>query len=249
MSTTRLQQPRVAIVGSCQVAGLSIAVAHFLPGAQVKAWHLGVHPAESAEDIAAQLPDYDLVISQQDDGEGMGVLDISSLRETLPSVMFLPVLAFRGFHPDCVYLLSPRLGLIKGCLWDQHSAIIAACHVLGVPEQRVPMLFNTLTYAVLGYFDAFAVAREHLVERFRRVGFDLNSRIDAWQQEQGAFMYTPLHPRLGVVAELGKMVLQRAGFGGPDLDRRITCEDPLASSLQWPVYPDLARRLNVGDLD
>jgi hypothetical protein len=239
-----LQQPRIAIVGSCQVAGLSVAIEHLLPGSRVKAWHFGVDP-ETADDIAARLPEYDCVISQLAEGEGAGALDMPHLRESLRSVMFLPILVFRGFHPDCVYLHSARRGLVKGCLGDLHSGIVAACYVLRVPERRIPNLFNSLTFAALGYFDAFELAREHLLERFRGIGFDLTSRTDAWLREYGAFMYTPNHPKLGVITELAKMILQRAGFGSPVLDVPVAREDPLASSVQWPIYPDLARRLKL----
>ena len=237
--------PRVAIVGWCQVASLAVAIEHFLPEAQVKAWHVGIHPPESEEQIAAQLPDYDLVISQVEDGEGTGVLGISHLRATIPEVVFLPLLVFRGFQPDCVYLHSPRRGMVKGYLGDMHSAIVAASYVLDLPQHRVPSLFNSLTFAALGYFQAFTVAREHLLERFHNRGFDLTSRVDLWQRQYGAFMYLPLHPKLGVMQELARIILQDWGLDGRDFDVPIAREDPLTFSAQWPTYPDLARRLNV----
>ena len=245
MNTGRKPAARVAIVGWCQVASLAIAIEHFLPNAQVKAWHVGVHPPDSEEQIAAQLPDFDLVISQIDDGEGAGVLDRSPLRATIPNIVFLPLLVFRGFQPDCIYLHSPRRGMIKGCLGDMHSAIIAASYVLGLPEHRPASLFNTLTFAALGHFDAFQIAREHLIERFRGFGFDLTCRIAAWQQQYGAFMYLPMHPKLGVMQELARTALQDSGVDGLNLGGHIAAEDPLAYSAQWPIYPDLARRLKV----
>jgi Polysaccharide biosynthesis enzyme WcbI len=236
---------RVAIVGWCQVASLTVAIEHFLPEAEVKAWHVGVHPPESEEQIAAQLPDYDLVISQIDDGEGTGALALSRLRETIPKVVFLPLLVFRGFQPDCIYLHSPRRGMLKGYLGDMHSALVAVAYVLGLPEHRVPALFNSLTFAALGYFQAFAIAREHLLERFHKFGFDLSSRLDAWQSQYGAFMYLPLHPKLGVLQELAWIILRNSGLDGRNFDVPVPRADPLAYSAQWPTYPDLARRLNV----
>lgn len=236
---------RVAIVGWCQVASLAVAIEHFLPKAQVKAWHVGVHPPESEEQIAAQLPEYDLVISQIEDGQGTGMLAISRLRETIPKLVFLPLLVFRGFQPDCIYLHSPRRGMVKGYLGDVHSAIVAASYVLGLPEHRVPRLFNSLTFAALRHFEAFQLAREHAVDRFRKFGFDLTHRIDAWQQQYGAFMYLPMHPKLGVIQELARIVLQDSGLDGRYSGVPIAGEDPLAYSAQWPPYPDLARRLNV----
>jgi polysaccharide biosynthesis acetyltransferase WcbI-like protein len=236
---------RIAIVGWRQVASLAVAIEHFLPEAEVKAWHVGVHPPESEEQIAAQLPDYDLVISQIDDDEGAGVLALSHLRETIPKLVFLPLLVFRGFQPDCIYLHSPRRGMVKGYLGDMHSAIIAGSYVLGLPEHRVPALFNSLTFATLGHFQAFAAAREHLLERFHNHGFDLSSRIEAWQSQYGAFMYLPLHPKLGVMRELARIILRDWGLDGPNFDVPIAREDPLAYSAQWPTYPDLARRLKV----
>jgi hypothetical protein len=211
----------------------------------VKTWHVGVHPPESEEQIAEQLPDYDLVISQIEDGEGAGVLELSRLRQTIPELVFLPLLVFRGFQPDCIYLHSPRRGMVKGYLGDMHSAIVAASYVLGLSEHRVPPLFNSLTFAALGYFQAFAVAREHLLERFRHRGYDLSSRIDSWQRLYGAFMYLPLHPKLGVMQELARIILRDSGLAGRNFDTPIVREDPLTYSAQWPTYPDLARRLNV----
>ena len=240
------REPRVAIVGSCQVAGLVEAIRRLAPAAKCKVWHVGMYPPDSPDEILAQLPEYDIVISQVPDREGGGVLEHSNLTQMLPGVIFVPVVVFRGFHPDCVYLFGRRSGgLIKGYVGDWHSAIISASYVLGVAAPRVLSLFNSLIFSALGYFDSYAVAKASLLERFSLAGFDLSSHFDRWLHEEGAFMYLPNHPKISVLAQLGKMAAERAGLIESEVQPPSGLRDPLADSLQWPIYPDLARRIGV----
>jgi hypothetical protein len=67
MTDGSFKRLRVAVIGSCQVVGLAAAAQHLLPGADVKSWHVGVHPKDSDEDLLALLPGFDTVISQISD--------------------------------------------------------------------------------------------------------------------------------------------------------------------------------------
>jgi hypothetical protein len=238
-----MKGPRIAIIGSCQVVGLGVALRGLLPESDVMWWHIGVSPA-SPEEIVAGLKTYDVVISQIADRSGQDTLSISRLREILSDIIYLPIFVFRGLQPDCIYLNTPT-GLIKDGLGDMHSGIIAAAYVLGLPEAQVPKLFNALVFTSLGYFDSFSIAKTQTLKTFLDAGFDLKSCMASWLQNHGAFMHTVNHPKICVLARLAWMIAQKKCSADLNDSYLSTIEDPLEMGIQWPVYPELARRIGI----
>jgi hypothetical protein len=244
MTDDTFKRLRVAIIGSCQVVGLAAAAQRLLPGAEVKLWHVGVHPKDSDEDLLALLPGFDVVISQFSDRDGHIPLRITRLREQGLPVVYLPVMVFPGFHPDITYIQGPE-GLVHGLTTDYHSVIVASAFTLGLPERRVPELFNAYIFAELGYFDVFEAAKVALFANFDQEGFDLGLLFDLWMQQAGQFMFTFNHPHILVLATLCRLALARAGH----LDRTTPLpegiDDYLATNFIWPTYPALARRIGL----
>jgi len=236
---------RVAIVGSCQVTGLADATRRFLPSAETKTWHLGVHPKESDEEILAQLQGYDLIISQTPDWDPHAPLRIGSLLERGLKAVYQPVIAFAGFHPDTIYIRNPGGSMVQGLGTEYHSLIVAAAFALGVPESRVPALFNSFVFSDLGYFEVFEAAKTALMKIFNRSGYDLAPLFDMWLRQVGQFMYTVNHPHILVLASLCRLVLARAGLIDPAAPIPEGITDALASHLIWPTYPPLAKRIGV----
>lgn len=239
--------PRIGVVGSCQVIGLGAAFRKMWPNAGVKTWHLGPQCPDDAESIAAQLAACDLAVSQVNAPDPAAPLAFPRLRETAKRAVFVPIIVFNGFHPDCIYLKTNG-ALVVGPFQHLHSAIIAGGYVLGLPEARVARLFNALVYASLGYFDAFGIARDLLTASFAASGYDLASAIDGWVKQEGAFMHTLNHPRIAVLSSLAQMAAVRAGMAEAD-GRAEGVDDFLAHSIQWPVYPELARKLMLPKSD
>ena len=64
-------------------------------------------------------------------------------------------------------------------------------------------------------------------------------------------MHTINHPNIRVLSALAQMAAVRSGLADADCPVPDDVEDWLGKSLQWPVYPELARRLALpkGDLD
>jgi hypothetical protein len=109
-------------------------------------------------------------------------------------------------------------------------------------------LFNSFTYARLGYFDEYRLA----VGQLRRIGefmeVDLVNCLPRWL-ESGCFMYSFNHPRMIVLLDLARLLLKRAS-----VSPAVVYIDPGSvrgdlSGVTWPVYPEIAKRLGVpGDL-
>ena len=238
---------RVGLVGSCQVIGLGASLRRMWPDADVKAWSLNAHCPETPEAIAAQLAGCDLVISQV--RNAAEPLAFARLCETAARAVFLPVFVFNGYHPDIIYIRAGDVPVV-GPFQCLHSAIIAGCYVLGVPAARTARLFNALTYACLGYFDAFDHACDLLIESYASAGYDLVPLVDEWTARGDAFMYTLNHPRIYVLARLAQMVAVRAGLTDEGSSVPEGVDDFLAHNFLWPVYPELARRLGLpkGDM-
>jgi hypothetical protein len=238
------ENPRIAIIGSCQVAGLAAAARAFLPGAEVAFWHVGVHPKDSDDELLVLLPQFDIVISQLSDWDGHTALRITKLRERGLPVFYLPVIVFPGFHPDMTYLHTPN-GLVNGIDSDYHSIITASAFALDLPQWRVPDLFNAYVFAELGYFEVFDASKTALIANFSEAGIDLHPLLDRWLTQVGQFMYTINHPGILPLTMLCRLILAQAGCIDPDAPLPETVDDYLASQIVWPTHPALARRIGI----
>ncbi len=236
--------PRIAVLGYCQADGLGDAFTRLCPHATVQAWRIGVLDKHLKDEIAAQLDDFDLIVSQVKDPNSNAILNVERLREKHRNVVFFPTIVFNGFQPDCIYL---RRGgqQITGALRHMHSAIIAAAFSLGLPQQRVARLFNAATYESLGYFDAFAQACDFMLRTLSAEGLDVGPYVDDWLRTDGCFMYTLNHPHMCVLARVAHMVAVQAGLIGQEAAVPGDIPDALSEGLHWPVYPEIARRLNL----
>ena len=247
---------RVAVIGSCQAAGLAGWIRLLLPAATVDGWHVGtarsspdaiLHYLSATDTHGGVRPGYDLIITQIEDHEHDGQLAIATLRRLCPIVVFLPILVFRGFHPDRLqcfqedgtHFVLPSLGLF-------HPAIVAAAVRLRIPAAGVPALFNNLVFRTAGYHTVFAGARDALLASFAAHGYDLAAPFEDWMRD-GAFMYTDNHPRIRVLGSLARQVLGKAKFAMAEVTTPPV--DTLEESVKWPIYPSLARALGVAGAD
>jgi hypothetical protein len=233
---------RVAFVGNCQTPGIIASLKELLPAAEVEGWHFGAQPISGVE-LLGRLREFDAVIKNIPEGQAEGFFDCPRLAEHCASVIALAPVAFTGFHPDIAYLFANGR-TVPGISGDYHSAIIAASYSLGLPPAGVPALFNALVYARLGYFDAFPLARQELIEQHRQQGYDLSNHVEQWLA-RGAFMYTINHPRIDVLSTLATIAAIRGGLVPPGTAAPDMVFDDLAASTQWPTYPELAQRIGV----
>lgn len=236
---------RVAIIGNCHVSGLAASFRALLPGATVKAWHVGL-PAATPEEIAAQLPGYDVIVSQLLDLSGQGDIVISRLRETYGAskkVVFIPTLQFAGLQPDAIYMRY-KGELLPSEVGVMHSAIVAAAYALEIPQDGVAGLFEASVYSRLGYLNAFETAKAQVLEQFSYYDYDLTEHFARWLGD-GRFMHAPTHPRIDVLATLATLAAERAQLIAQGTPVPTQVPDYLASHEQWPIYPEIAEAIGV----
>ena len=199
--------------------------------------------AMSDEQIARRLEGRDLVISQPGEKPYHGALRTSVLAPRMASYVLFPNVLFTGFHPDLMQLngsLSRVAQRHRFGVW--HSALAMGAFLRGVPESQAADLFNAYIYDALGYFDEYAKAEQHLLQAGRESGMDLEPELATWRRN-GIFVHVPNHPTVGVFWSLAELICRRLGLETRTID--TLPPDRLATYNSWPVYPEIARRLQV----
>jgi len=234
---------RVSVVGTCQVHGIADSLIFLLPGVKVLAFeYTAIKDKDAINQIQKCVVESDYVFSHFLP-ESAGPLGTTALRQAVPKFWIIPSVSFTGFHPDCIYI-SHNDKALESAIGPLHSGIIAAAYSIGVPVDRVSSLFNAFIFRKLGYYEEFAKARLFLQEHMERQGFDLTTVWESWLK-QGAFMHTIVHPTIWVLASIAKFLAERAGLAAPGATAPSVPMDWLANHAVWPVYPELARPLNV----
>ncbi len=235
------RRPRLVVIGNCQAYGLARCLRWLCPEAEVRAIGLAeIDDRTSADAIAAHHADADHVITQYVDAPAYGNLRSKLLRGSGKPMIYFPRINFRGFHPD---LLRAGTAPLKGFPTKGfHSALILAAHARGVPQGEVSSLFNAYIYAVLGYFDEYAKAQRFHIQDARRFGVKLAPMIRDWRRN-GVFVHVPNHPTLPVFWSIAQSVAGPLGLQGRDVDPALA--DDFETFGVWPVYPEIARRLDV----
>ncbi len=228
----------VAIVGSCQIGGVGYALKSCAPGLDVRF----INPVNASVGEAQLIADAltaDAIVTQNVGRSGLHAANLSKLH---PQVHYLPMLVFRGFHPDCVQYKEGQT-LTPGVLAVYHSVIASSCYALGLPESQTVALFNTLVFRSLGYFDVFENAKAQTVLQFEQSGYDIGAHFGRWMQF-GQFMYTPNHPRIEVLMQLGEMLALKLGIHTRELTRQ-PFKDNLGPLGMWPLYREIAKAHRV----
>jgi hypothetical protein len=220
----------MVVIGNCQAEGIARCLRLLSPRHDVShfTWRQVVSGLESGS-LATVLDAADMIVRQAMPGDA--VLQVGALKPG-PRLLRIPRIAFTGLHPDWIRLdgkdAQPNLGA-------NASAIVAAAFQLGLPEERVPGLFNAYVFNALGYFDEYAKAAAFL--NGQRT--DIAPRLQEWER-LGAFLHLPNHPVIEVVWSIALDICERIGLRP---DRADIPADPLRQFAIWPVYPEIARRL------
>jgi tetratricopeptide (TPR) repeat protein len=232
---------RVLVVGNCQAFGVGRQLRSLCPGAEVRTVSIAeVRKPEDADALAARLAAMDVVITQRLDPSRYGELGSARLKRRTGQLAYYPNILFRGFHPDIARIGAdpaypvPNRGL--------HSAIVRSAHVLGVPRDQVPDLFNTYIYGVLGYFDEHAKSEAWQIGDAARSGLNLEPLLVEWRAI-GVWVHIPNHPVPTVFRSIAKQTA--ADLGLETADVVVEPIDELKSLGTWPVYPEIAARLGL----
>ena len=232
---------RLIVLGNCQAYAMAQCLRVLAPEAEI----VGVSWAElrteaEVDSLAASLKTADTVIAQANRHLGFKSFRPETLAQGDTPCTFFPAIHFTGFHPDAM-LLSERKEL-RSLIGEWHSALILAAYLRGMPRERTAELFNAYIYGVLGYFDEAAQAEQYLQISARRIGWDLTEELEEWRA-QGAFVHVPNHPRVSVIMSLARRVCANLQL---DIGKEAAAPpDPFERHGDWPVYPEIGRRLGV----
>ena len=232
---------KIGVLGNCQAHGVAQCLRLFAPEVDVVARSVSLADGDRAEviaEIAAEMAACDLALIQtlEDVQPRLTVLFETALAQSGPHARRWPPIIFRGFHPDCVYVMREGQAT-DGLVGPYHSALLCAAWAEGLPPERAARLFNAFAYAALGYVDAFDQAAALLDGQARRHGFDLSAFLEA---PAAPFMHTVNHPRIEILQAVAAQTLDLAGVA-----RSMTAsmpDDDLAQGPIWPAYPELAQR-------
>ena len=234
---------RIFVLGNCQAQGLSEWMRAMVDGVVIEnASIAGVAPGDpTALGWPALIDAADTIFCQLTDEQltAYGLPLPEAVVMTGKTYVPLPVVAFKGFQPDCTYVFTGGQPAV-GAMGPYHSAITAAAFLEGLSAERAIGLFNTFTYAALGYFDEFDAAYTVLKEKALAMGLDLSAAL---QRGAPSFMHTINHPSTWILGEVARQGLARAGL---DAKRDVPApHDHLGDSFRWPIYPEIAARLDL----
>jgi hypothetical protein len=206
-----------------------------------------IRTAGQAAEASARAVDCDLVFTSLNDNAKFSALSRSTFEARGVKVVAFPAITFPGFHPDMITRFRPGGVRIISQAGSTHSKLVLASYLLGLHEQQAAGLFNAYFYNALGYMSLFEKSLTYLKRSFDRSGYDLLDLLPEWM-EDGAFMYTHTHPKLRVLWSVTKRMCEQIGVRPPTQAVAPT-DDAMARGVQWPVYPEIARRIGVkGDL-
>jgi hypothetical protein len=236
---------RLLILADHQHAGLAAAFRALYPDAHIADFDLArlATDANARAAASAALADADHIISY-DAPAALGPFATAALRASRRPFHLLPSFRFAGFHPDSVTITLDGARL-AGPTGGTHSRLAAAAYLAGLSVPETMDLFNSLVFARIGYFAAFAEQRAALLQLYAAYGYDLAPQFDAWRKS-GCFMLDPTHPRMRVLLDLARLLAARCGLPPPVTDiAEYDVPNPLATVPTHPLLPEIAARIGV----
>jgi hypothetical protein len=220
---------RIALLGNCQTEVLKDCL-EALTGAEITLYPFAAaETAANVEQIADGLAGFDAVVSHSNPSPALARLRPEALSPSV-RVLSIPSIMFTGYHPD----FQTGLGLWpRSPLGIFHSAVVLGCFLGDIPEHRVRAMFNSYTYARLGYFAEFGKAQAFLLRASGELGFDLSGCLSRWGAA-GSFMHSPNHPKVHVLADLARLIADKLGL---PFDPTMPVEDYVEDRLLVGVRP------------
>jgi len=239
--------PRIAVVGNCQSFGLAYAMKLLDPSASVDHFSAIGRSRTDIALFARTMETYDYVFSHEFSQGHVKGGDSEELRRRVGKTILFPAVTFAAFHPDLVYLLEVDRddAQLFGPVGPYHSALAVFAFRKGLTLAEANALFNRNVFEALGYFDIWNdAAREFLETSQRKFGMDLSAELMSWAR-RGVFMYSNVHPRPFVLADIAKRLFDRVGLKAPDVNMDFYAIDDLARSEIFPIYPPIGELFGV----
>ena len=240
---------RLLVLGVCQAGSVAKAMRYLLPDAQVdflSVFTLG-RRYRSLADLIAKADGYDAVFTNiylppfVDSGT---ILDFRAR----PNVHVIPTIAFAAYHPDVVSIGSQDhatlRGLVSGPMGHSHSAVTLYAYLAGFSEAQALRLFSEPVFDRLGYYAFWDESVVSLTKSGAEADFDLAPYINRWSR-RGCFMHSTNHPKLFVMSDIARGLLDRVGISFETCDLDAFLPDDLGGMGSWPVYPEIAAHFGV----
>lgn len=231
---------QIVVSGHCQTAGIAAALNLLLPGDAVRGLQLDTSGGGGPELLDA-VRNADVWIHAAPES----FLQEHGLARPGLQCLGLPLVFFNAFHPDVCPLRQISTG--KEYLEPGYHSVIAAwAWQHGLLPHEVAPLFNTPTFAALGYFDRWQASVAYQRRLFEDAGWAQEfPRFFLEIQRTGCFMHSINHPRVHVLVRLAKMLASHLGAGDEAWERDVVVHDNL-TIVTWPLYPPVADCLGLG---
>jgi len=239
---------KISLIGNCQIAGLEKCIKTLKPGIQVEALAAdGLNDRfGTRENLLEHLSGSDYVYFHDTDRELL-YGSAEDLRQAVANVREVPFVTFNGYHPDMVYVTVMVNGvhqILKSPVGDNHSALALFGFQQGLSIEQTLRLFTPAVYQRTGMSLVWDNAMNSLKAIEGRTTCPLSKLAVQWSR-RGSFMHTLNHPKLFVLADLARWLLQDAKIEYTDVPVEDMVIDDLMTSTIWPVYLGLSERLGV----
>lgn len=232
---------KIGVLGNCQAQGVARCIRLLAPQAEVTTRSVSLADGDDPEvvaAIAAEMAACDIAMIQtlEEVQPRLAGLFAAALASSEPPALRWPPIIFRGFHPDCVYVLREGRAA-DGIVGPYHSALLCAAWCEGLSPDCAARLFNGFSYAALGYFKAFEEAAALFAAQAAQLGFEFSAFLTA---PAAPFMHTVNHPRVEILQSVARQALDLTAV--PRSPTAPLPHDDLALGPIWPAYPELAQR-------
>lgn len=226
---------KIAVMGNCQVQGISQCLRIMAPDCEIVAVHLGINLNENISDcdVIVVMSDFRHIFNEGG--------PLSSLGDK--HILSCPTFYFPAFHPDLVYVNLDK-GVAQSPIGDYQSSIIFYAWTKGFDVDKTESLFCEPVFENLKFFDYWETSKQALLDDIRNSDIDLDGAFDLWAA-RGCFAHSVNHPKLFVLSSIAEGILRKLGIVPTTRRPETFLHDMLSDSCVWPVYPAIARRLGI----
>jgi hypothetical protein len=238
--------PRIAVIGNCQSFGVAYAMKLLDPTARVDHYSAVAKALANMNLLARTLKKYDFVFTQDFPPHIVKGGDSQELLLRLSNATLFPTVSFAAFQPDLVYLLDAENGnkALFGPLRPYHSALAVFAFRAGLSVNEANALFNRNVFEAVGYLDVWNAAAREFLDNAKRYDLDLSQDLMNWSR-RGAFMYSIVHPKPFVLADIARRLFAKGGLTIRNDNFEDYAIDDLARAEIFPVYPEIAEIYGV----
>jgi hypothetical protein len=172
---------------------------------------------------------------------------IEKLSKTYPDFLekriTIPAISYTAFHPDMGYINREDGTHFGGPTGDYQSLIAFWAWQNALSSDEALSLYRYDVYEFLGYFEQKTTSDQFLIGLGKSMGIAMEPLITKWAA-RGCFMHSINHPKLYVLADVARLLLDRAGISyTPNVENYLT--DDLAMLQSWDIYPEVASKLGL----